>query len=226
METVPRSWRSPAASSGESNDALFVFDPGDLRVVDLNPTALRLTGLDRREALALRLTDLIVADAPAALDRLIAANRDTTFFHSQEGYGLVRPAGEPLPVNVSVSRVHVEPEPLGLAVVRDVSERRRAQETARPLLPPLARPSSRSSTPRAGSSGPTPPWEALLGHRPDELAGTGLLDLVHPDDRAATLAALERAPPRRRAASFENRCRHRDGSYRRLSWELAVGRRA
>ena len=169
----------------ESNDALFVFDPGDLRVVDLNPAALRLTGLDRREAMALRLTDLIVADAPAALDRLVEANRDTTFFHSQEGYSLVRQEGAPVPVNVSVTRVHVEPTPLGLAVVRDVSERRRVQETLdrffrlSPALFAILDADGRIA--RANAA-----WESLLGHHPDDLAGTRLIDLVHPDDRAAT----------------------------------------
>ncbi len=203
----------------ESNDALFVFDPGDLRVVDLNPAALRLTGLDRREALALRLTDLIVADAPAALDRLVEANRDTTFFHSQEGYSLVRQEGEPVPVNVSVTRVHVEPAPLGLAVVRDVSERRRAQETLdrffrlSPALFAILDAGGRIA--RANAA-----WERLLGHHPDDLAGIRLIDLVHPDDRPATLAAGE-ALDRAGVATFENRCRHREGSYHRLAWNLA-----
>ncbi len=203
----------------ESNDALLVFDPGDLRVVDLNPAALRLTGLDRREALALRLTDLIVADTPGAIDRLIAANRDTTFFHSQEGYNLVRSSGAAVPVNVSVTRVHIEPAPLGLAVVRDISERRRAQETLDRffrLSPALfAIVDSEGRIVRANAA-----WEGLLGHHPDDLAGTALIDLVHPDDRTATLASLE---TQRRAgvASFECRGRHRDGSWRRLSWSVA-----
>jgi PAS domain S-box-containing protein len=203
----------------ESNDALFVFDPDDLRVVDLNPTALRLTGLDRREALALRLTDLIVADAREDLDRLVAANRDTTFFHSREGYGLVRAGGEPVPVNVSVTRVHVEPSPLGLAVIRDVSERRRVQETLdrffrlSPALFAILDAEGRFLKANPG-------WEHLLGHHPDDLVGTASLDLVHPADRAATLAADE-ALRRSGSASFENRCRHRDGSYLRLAWNLA-----
>jgi PAS domain S-box-containing protein len=203
----------------ESNDALFVFDPGDLRMVDLNPAALRLTGLDRREAMALRLTDLIVADVPAALDRLVEANRDTTFFHSQEGYSLVRQEGAPVPVNVSVTRVHVEPTPLGLAVVRDVSERRRAQETLdrffrlSPALFAILDADSRIA--RANAA-----WETLLGHHPDDLAGTRLIDLVHPDDRAATRAAIDTLG-RTGVASFENRCRHREGSYHRLAWNLA-----
>ncbi|HEY2159269.1 MAG TPA: ATP-binding protein [Isosphaeraceae bacterium] len=203
----------------ESNDALFVFDPGDLRMVDLNPAALRLTGLDRREAMALRLTDLIVADAPDALDRLVEANRDTTFFHSQEGYSLVRQEGAPVPVNVSVTRVHVEPTPLGLAVVRDVSERRRAQETLDRffrLSPALfAILDSEGRIARANAA-----WESLLGHHPDDLAGTRLIEMVHPEDRAATLTATE-ALARAVTASFENRCRHREGSYHRLAWNLA-----
>ena len=218
METV-RQLEIARCLFRESNDALFVFDPDDLRVVDANPTALRLTGLDRRDALALRLTDLIAAEVPAALDRLVAANRNTTFFHSQEGYNLVRSGGEPLPVNVSVTRVHVEPEPLGLAVVRDVSERRRAQETLdrffrlSPVLFAIVDAEGRFTK-------VNPAWKALLGHSADDLAGTQALDLSHPEDRGATLTALD-GLRRRGTASFENRSRHRDGSYRRVFWEMA-----
>ena len=39
----------------ESNDALFIFDPKDHRVLDVNPAALRLTGFDKEAACAMRI---------------------------------------------------------------------------------------------------------------------------------------------------------------------------
>src|SRR6516164_7365181 len=112
----------------ESNDAFFVFDPGDQRIVDLNPAALRLTNFRRKDALGMDVTKLFTSSDPDGMKRLVDAVQETRFFHSREEYGLEREKGEPLAVNVSVSRIHTKPHALGLVVVRDVSERRRAHE--------------------------------------------------------------------------------------------------
>ena len=111
----------------EANDALIVFDPRDRRVVDVNPAALRMTGFERKAALGLKIADLLSAADPNDFQRLLAAFLQTGFFHSQEGYFLSRQGRPPIPVNVSVSRIHTRPEPLGLAMIRDVSERKKVE---------------------------------------------------------------------------------------------------
>ena len=67
-----------------------------------------------------------------------------------EDFFLTRRAGEPVPVNVSVSRIHTKPDPLGLLVARDVSAAPQGGGGARPLLPALAGLFA-SRTPTAGS---------------------------------------------------------------------------
>jgi diguanylate cyclase (GGDEF)-like protein/PAS domain S-box-containing protein len=62
-------------------------------------------------------------------------------------------------------------------------------------------------------------WSRILGYAPDELVGTPFLDLLHPDDRA--LAEAGRAALRGGGigvSHFEQRHRHRDGSYRWIEW--------
>jgi two-component system CheB/CheR fusion protein len=115
----------------EANDALVVFDPRDRRVVDVNPAALRLTGFERKAALGLRIADLLSAPDPNDFKRLLAACLTTGFFHSQEGYFLSRRDGAPIPVNVSVSRIHTSPDPLGLAMIRDISRRNQIESELR-----------------------------------------------------------------------------------------------
>src|SRR5262249_25703519 len=109
----------------ESNDALLIFDPRDDRVVEVNPSALRMTGFERQRILELRVWDLFSSDASDGVARLSLAYRETGMFHSREGYYLRRETGPPIPVNVSVSRIHTRPDPLGLIVARDISERLR-----------------------------------------------------------------------------------------------------
>ena len=61
-------------------------------------------------------------------------------------------------------------------------------------------------------------WEADLGHPVATLAGRLLTDLVHPEDLAASRAALESAGRSAGPVSFSNRCRAADGSYRWFDW--------
>ncbi|WP_207461573.1 PAS domain S-box protein [Azospirillum sp. SYSU D00513] len=63
-----------------------------------------------------------------------------------------------------------------------------------------------------------PAWTALLGWQEGELIGTSFLDLVHPDDRAATLAEVGQLSKNLSTMRFENRYLHKDGSYRWISW--------
>jgi PAS domain S-box-containing protein len=63
-----------------------------------------------------------------------------------------------------------------------------------------------------------PAWTTLLGWREDELLGRSFLDLVHPDDQAATVAEAGRLSEGITTLRFENRYRRRDGSYLWLSW--------
>lgn len=65
-----------------------------------------------------------------------------------------------------------------------------------------------------------PAWQSVLGLDEEELIGRSCLEFIHPDDRDRTIRVFGMAghtdlPP------FENRYRHRDGSWRTLSW-LAV----
>jgi len=63
-----------------------------------------------------------------------------------------------------------------------------------------------------------PAWVATLGWTIEELKAQPLMTLVHADDLVATRQAFRDLQQGMRLVSFENRCRHRDGSYRWLSW--------
>jgi PAS domain S-box-containing protein len=67
-----------------------------------------------------------------------------------------------------------------------------------------------------------PAWTEILGYRPDELVGIHALDLIHPEDMAETVTALEQAQAGT-MPMLENRFRHKDGSYRWLQWVSAIG---
>ena len=62
-------------------------------------------------------------------------------------------------------------------------------------------------------------WETKLGYRRDELEGALFIDFVHQEDRERTLEEAAQVMEQSEGSSeFENRYRHKDGSYRWLSW--------
>lgn len=63
-----------------------------------------------------------------------------------------------------------------------------------------------------------PSFERMLGYTAEELTSTPFMDFHHPDDVAATLAAVEQLGAGEDVIRFENRYRHKDGSYRWLQW--------
>ncbi|MFH0816939.1 MAG: PAS domain S-box protein [Methanobacteriota archaeon] len=62
-----------------------------------------------------------------------------------------------------------------------------------------------------------PAWHAGLGYPVNDLIGTCAIELAHPDDRLVTEAARGSLKAGH-VIRYENRYRHRDGSYRWISW--------
>ena len=63
-----------------------------------------------------------------------------------------------------------------------------------------------------------PAFERILGHSSKTLLSTALANFVHPEDRQASIAAIEKLQHDRQTIYFENRCRCADGSYKWMSW--------
>ncbi|MBC6421926.1 MAG: PAS domain S-box protein [Hormoscilla sp. SP5CHS1] len=58
----------------------------------------------------------------------------------------------------------------------------------------------------------------LLGYGSAEVIDRQLIDFVHPEDRAATIAIVSELSQGKQIGEFENRYRCKDGSYKWLCW--------
>lgn len=63
-----------------------------------------------------------------------------------------------------------------------------------------------------------PAWEQTLGYALEELIGHSYTEFIHPDDLDATTEAGAQVAQGASVVGFENRYRHKDGSYRWLEW--------
>jgi PAS domain S-box-containing protein len=203
----------------EANDAIFLFDPQTQIIIDLNPVALRLTGLEKDAACKMRLDEIFSGSTPGGMEGLSQAMARTGFFHSREGYSLKRCARADLPVNISVSRIHIEPEPVGLVVARDISDRKQAEEALKQV-------ETRYNS-LVASTGVivweldaggimvslSPAFGAITGWPRGEWIGRRLNELVHPDDRQTAQVMHERAWKGETLPRYELRIRTRSGEY-------------
>ena len=221
----------------ESADALFLLDPEAGRLMDVNPVALRLSGFGRSEILKFPTSYLFRSEVRGGRDRLRSAVGKTMAFHGQDGF-LLRTSkdGVWIPVNVSISRLHVRPRVLALITARDIRERREADRRLRQLEGELSRLTASISaclwSAEVDDAGRVAYryWSPVVGRitgRPPEFFMGGperWEGIVHPDDRAAWKKSL--AGPRAGLAqpATEYRVVGTDGVVRWVREEVTAGR--
>jgi PAS domain S-box-containing protein len=111
-----------------TNDVIEVIDPETGRILDVNEQACRAHGYTRDEYLALTVSDIDPAVAARSWNEIRARRRGypSRIFESQHR----RKDGSLFPVEVNVSYVQLDREYV-LAVVRDITERKRAEAKLR-----------------------------------------------------------------------------------------------
>jgi len=109
-----------------ANDGILVAEEGTLRIVDFNERAEAMYGYTREEFLSLTLPDLRAPGAASPFedlrDRLVSEGG--VVFESMH----CRKDGTPLPVEVSARMIHTGGARLCLALMRDITERKRAAD--------------------------------------------------------------------------------------------------
>ena len=117
----------------QSNDAIFVIDPKTNRFMDVNDKACTSLGYSRKELLSMGAID-IVAYKPDRffLEKQIVEIREKRKMVFEGIY--IHKSGREFPTEVSVKYVSQEKYDYIVAVVRDITERKRTEETLRNAL--------------------------------------------------------------------------------------------
>lgn len=111
----------------EAGDALFLFDPATGELLDANPMAERMSGFNKAELLKMRTSELWRAEQDASLTQMENAYHRTGIFHGKDGFLLrTKQADHWIPVNLTITRLHVKPRTLSLITARDVRAQREA----------------------------------------------------------------------------------------------------
>ena len=202
------------------SDAILLADRETERFLDVNPAALRLYGYTREEFLLLRARD--VSAEPEETSRAIAAEQTFVALRQHR-----KKDGTNFPVEIAGSYFDIQGRKVHLAAIRDISERRQAEQKlkasdARLRLAAEATGFGAYSYDFVSDVGNwSPQFKRLLGLKPEEalpLDKDNLFVGLHPEDRAAFLAAMKAAndPGGDGLLQLDYRVLHPDGSIRWL----------
>ena len=112
----------------QSNDCIFLISIPSLNFVDVNESACRQLGCSREDFLTLPFGNFVPEEVIARIGALAAnkmaegKDRDTITTELQKC------CGDPMPVEITIRLVTFNKEQYGVAVARDITERKRAEQ--------------------------------------------------------------------------------------------------
>ncbi len=187
----------------------------------VNPAWTAVLGWDRAELVGQRYTQFVVAGDHDRSDAALAESAGrpldnfVNLYHHKDGSTrwlswVTAPAGD----SVYASARDITGDIVRQAeLARATAERDAAWNNARDLMGVI------------GGDGiiraVNPAWTTTLGWQIDEVVGRPHLEMNHPDDVPSSDAVLRDAQQAAVVPNYECRVRHKDGSFRTISWLLA-----
>jgi len=202
-----------------ASDAIFLVDHNG-KVTLWNKAAERIFGFTEKEIIgkpALRLMGKKSAKV------LVKAGLDTTIkdiLGSKAGKRIEadgrRKDGTEFPLEISGSLWETNDRFYYTAIMRDITDRKMAK-AERDRLYNLSNDLLATISFDGVLLHLNPAWRNILGFENDELYGSSILDITHPDDRETSLVEAEKLKAGENT-SFESRLMCKDGSHRWILW--------
>jgi PAS domain S-box-containing protein len=217
-QALRRSEELKAAILESAFDAVIGMDH-EGRVIEFNRTAERMFRYDRADALGAPLAELIVPPRlrerhRRGVARYIATGEGLLVGRGPVELTAMRADGSEFPVELVLTRIGESEPPAFSAAVRDISERKRADQRATRLAAIVG--TTHDAVVAADPAGTIVIWnrgaEKMYGHTAEEAIGRPM-SLIVPPERVEEIAELEKAVRQGKLVeSHETQRLHKDGS--------------
>lgn len=183
------------------------------RFLEVNEAYCRMSGYSEQELLGMGITDVEAKESAGEtalrIQRIMERGyeRFESLHHRKDG-GIFA-------VGISVQYRHAGTGQF-VVFLQDITDRKRAENELNlffDLVPDMVCIATTDGLFKKTNKA----WD-VLGYSREELSKAHFLDLIHPEDRAATMAEVEKQLAGNHTANFINRYRCKDGSYRWLEW--------
>ena len=225
LEEERTRFRSVAESAYE---AILIADSNG-NVIFLNRGAEKMFGYSAQELLGKPFTTILPeSERKARLESFSRAITEESIEENQRVYELsgLRKGGEEFPIELSRSTWKVGGTSFCTFIIRDISERKEAEEALRKSQAEymaVVEDQTELISRQLPDGRLTFVNEALcrfLGLKRDELIGRTLAEFVHPEDLREARRALASVSPESPSGSVECRFLRADGSYRWMRWTI------
>ena len=202
-----------------ASDGVHILD-ADGNIVEISDSFCEMLGYAREELIGAHLSLWDAQWNAQGLKDMLAmqlARRERSTFETRHR----RKDGGFIDVEVTGKAIDVEGRHVLFNSARDITQRKRAQAALDNFFDQsmnLHLIAQIDGVIRRVNKG----WRKLLGYEAQELLATNFLDLVHPDDKAATLAEMATLAGGISTFQFENRYRHKSGQFRLIAWSASV----
>ncbi|ABQ27688.1 SpoIIE family protein phosphatase [Geotalea uraniireducens] len=112
----------------QSNDCIFLLEAATLTFVDVNESACRQLGCSREEFISFPLGNFLPKEATARVENLVSSGPAQGWDQDTITTQMCKCSGEKLPVEITIRLVTFNKILYGVAVARDITERKRAEK--------------------------------------------------------------------------------------------------
>ncbi len=213
-----------------ANDAIFIMSED--RFIECNQMTLNMFGCDSKDDIfgcrPWEFSPIEQPDGRASTEKaleFINAAFDGTPQHFYWKHA--RKDGTPFDAEVTLNRIELGDQPYLQALVRDITERMKAEEALRQKTEELDRFFNITldllciADTEGNFRHLNKAWEKTLDYTLDELKTRRFFDFIHPDDIQSTKDVVATLASQKEVVNFVNRYRHKDGTYRFLEWRSA-----
>jgi PAS domain S-box-containing protein len=228
-EALRESQAQLAGIISSAMDAIITID-AEQRIRSFNEAAERMFGCSAEKTLGLSIERFIPERFHVQNREYIQRSSESSVSNRSVGalgeLAALRANGEEFPIEASISALPVNGKKLFTVILRDITERKRAESAVRESEQRF-RLVANTAPVLIWMSGPdklctyvNQPWLDFTGRPLEAELGNGWSERVHPDDLRMCLDTYTQAFDRREQFKMEYRLQRYDGEYR---WVLSIG---